>query len=224
MNGTIKDLAGRKFNFLTVLEQAGRSPSGGVMWLCLCDCGEQTRARGCDVSSGRIVSCGCYGRRARREAATTHGKSGTPEYFVWNSMRMRCEYPRTPEYPNYGGRGITVCDRWRDFVNFFEDMGECPPGHSLDRINNDGNYEPGNCRWATAFEQNRNKRGNAMYTHEGITLCLTDWARRSGFSDSKVIQRRLRRGWSFAQAISTPVDPRKQNNPRRRPNTSTPAG
>ena len=150
---------GKKYNRLTILEYIpkrrqtkGRENSKVV---CLCECGNKSIAQYPAVKSGKIKSCGCY----HREIITTHLMSKTAEYRAWDGMKARCSQPKRDDYVRYGGRGIKVCDRWANsFENFFKDMGAKPTkSHSLDRINNDGNYEPENCRWATVLEQNRNK-------------------------------------------------------------------
>lgn len=132
-----------------------------------------------------------------------------PEYGVWNSMIQRCQNPSCRGFPWYGGRGITVSDSWRNsFLKFYEDMGPRPSSsHSIDRINNDGNYEAGNVRWATRFEQARNKRRNKRLTLNGTTLCETDWAARTGLPRS-TIRRRLKRGWSDEKSLLTPYGQR----------------
>jgi hypothetical protein len=129
--------------------------------------------------------------------------SETPEYNAWKQARMRCQNPRNARFKDYGGRGITVCERWQKYENFLSDMGPRPsPLHSLDRENNDGNYEPGNCRWATAEQQQRNMRNNNWITAFGETLCLQDWVRRTGL-DSKTIRWRIATGWTPEDALST---------------------
>lgn len=133
--------------------------------------------------------------------ATKHGLHRSREYGIWRGMRERCGNPRRPEYPNYGGRGIRVCDRWQEFAAFYEDMGPCPPGYSIDRIDNDGNYEPGNCRWASRVEQQRNRSDNALLTIDGVTATLAEWSERSGLRHA-TLDARLRRGWDPALAIS----------------------
>ena len=118
-------------------------------------------------------------------------------------MMQRCYSSYSEQYVNYGARGILVCDRWHEFTNFLQDMGEAPKGRSLERINNDGNYEPGNCRWATPSEQARNKRNTRLLTHNGETLPVSDWADRLG-CHAKVITKRLKRGWNPSEAVSIP--------------------
>lgn len=128
-----------------------------------------------------------------------HGKS-SKTYSVWSAMKDRCSNPNNPAFHNYGGRGIRVCERWLSFANFLEDMGEKPEGFSIDRKNNDGDYEPGNCRWATKQEQVNNMRVNRFITHRGFTLTLSQWCRTLGLPLSRV-EARLRRGWEFAEAV-----------------------
>jgi hypothetical protein len=129
---------------------------------------------------------------------------GTPEYSSWRSALQRCCDPTFVYYSYYGGRGITVCERWRDFSNFYADMGPRPtPQHTLDRIDNDGPYAPKNCRWATRQEQARNRRSNRMLTHNGETLCLSEWAERIDLP-ANALYMRLYNGWSTEQALTRP--------------------
>ena len=164
----VKDIAGQQFGRLTVLslDSIRQRPlkRRGTLWLCQCTCGAKCIVRGTHLQSGNSQSCGCMKRELARELAstqnTTHGHargSISPTYSVWIGMRKRCQNKATNGYLRYGGRGISVCERWHKFENFLADMGERPPGRTLDRINNDGNYEPGNCRWATLEEQNLNR-------------------------------------------------------------------
>ena len=154
------DLKGQRFGRLLVLAEHG-SPKGAAYWLCVCDCGKQHVARGTELRNGQIKSCGCF--RASCCPPPRHGEawsktaSGTPEYKAWMNMKGRCASPRAKWH---GARGITVCDRWlHSYENFLADMGRKPASeYSIDRIDNDGNYEPGNCRWATKAEQSRNQR------------------------------------------------------------------
>lgn len=131
-------------------------------------------------------------------------RTPTPEHKCWSNMLSRCRNPKATGYPSYGGRGIVVCERWLDFAAFLEDMGTKPtPDHSIDRIDVNGNYEPGNCRWATETEQQRNKRSNRFLTACGETLTIMGWADKTGL-DRRAIEKRLKRGWSPDRTVTTP--------------------
>lgn len=156
--GQILDLTGLRFGRLTVLRRHSLL-RGRVVWLCLCDCGREHPAASQNLVRGSTKSCGCYRRETSAAKVTTHGQTRSPTFNSWMSMRQRCTNPSDPAWKYYGGRGIKVCARWGSFANFLADMGERPAGKSLDRWpDNDGNYTPGNCRWATATEQRHNQR------------------------------------------------------------------
>lgn len=191
--------AGARFGSLTFICVAP-SKGRGAEWLVRCDCGETKSLKARNVNSGHAASCGC-----RRGGVTRHGMADTPIHNIWSSMIARCTNPRDSGWKHYGGRGITVCQRWRTFENFFADMGERPSDkHSLDRINNDGNYEPGNVRWATDAEQQRNTSRTRRVTLHGRTMCVKDWARELGIS-SAVVYTRMHKGWSAERALTTPL-------------------
>lgn len=153
------DITGVKFGRLTVLRKSDMSSSNGVMWICKCECGVEKIIRGKHLRYGKINSCGCLERELLSSRSKTHGMSKSRPYRIWRNMINRCHYEKYAERHLYGGRGISVCDRWRlSFENFIADMGVPSNGLSIDRIDTDGNYEPGNCRWATAKEQSANRR------------------------------------------------------------------
>ena len=172
-----------------------------------CECGTQrVLSDKCQRSKRPSIGCGCHLRPIFRHRPTTTGQGGLenmPEYISWRAMRRRCADPNRRCYHRYGGRGIKVCDRWQDFSAFYEDMGPRPVGHTLDRIDNDGDYEPTNCRWASVVAQNENRINNRPLTFEGRTLCVTAWARELGVKPALLFSR-IRDGWSTEDALTKP--------------------
>lgn len=181
-----KNIAGQKFHRLTVLEYSGPAPGRQKFWLCRCDCGTEKRVRSASLLSGGTKSCGCLTSEVTTRRNTTHGLRHHPLYPCWNNMVHRCTNPKAGEWHRYGARGISVCPAWMDFRVFAHDMGECPPGMSLDRREVNGNYEPGNCRWATLDEQNNNKRTSRFVTIGERTQTLSQWAKELGLARDKV--------------------------------------
>ena len=206
-----EDLTRRRFGRLVVLGPIERVHYGKgstqIKWLCECDCGTQTRVYAQCLRRGESKSCGCYKIDAAREAQTVHGLYGTPEYVIWGNMKSRCFIKSNPNYVKYGERGILMCERWhRSFEAFLADMGPRPsPSHSIDRIDNDGNYEPGNCRWATPIEQANNSRINLVIEAFGRKQTCAQWARELGMREKLLRYRIAVLGWNAEKALSTPV-------------------
>lgn len=205
------DLTGRVFGRLRVVSFAN-SAGSRARWNCVCEpqhggCGATCVAVGTMLKDGTTRSCGCLRREVAATNHTVHGCAGrkntTPEHKAWRGMIQRCEQPSLESFPLYGGRGIRVCDEWRhDFAAFLAHIGPRPsPKHSLDRINANGHYEPGNVRWATVVEQARNKRTTQRITAFGETLTSGEWAERTGISAQKITER-IRKGLPPETALS----------------------
>lgn len=202
-----KKFVGNQVGVFMVLGLVQRTPT--PIWHCECFCGRKVLLPTAAIKKMR--SCGCE-RKPRRNIH--HGMSKTRTYRIWTAMRQRCLNEKSDAWQWYGGRGIRVCDRWSVFQYFLEDMGECPPGLSLERINNDGDYEPGNCRWASHVEQMANVSTNRLLTANGETLHLGEWARRLGTPSFNIVNR-LQRGWSIEEAVLLPTRGRIKRSARK---------
>lgn len=201
----LKNIVGNKFGELLVLECAGKDKNGKYLWLCSCTCGKRKIIRGNHLCSGASKSCGC-----KEAVKKTHGMTHTKEYNTWRGMIARCTYVKHPQFMDYGGRGIRVCKRWLSFSNFYADMGVRPRGMCLERIDNNGNYEPKNCKWISQPKQSRNRRGNRLITWGDKTRCMSEWAEIKGIK-AMTLQRRLNLGWGVGKCLTTPIKKRKIN-------------
>lgn len=215
----LKDLTGKRFGRLTVLERHGSDVHGAPTWKCKCDCGNISIVGRCGLISGGTKSCGCLAKElssARMaKIATTHGESRSRLYFVWRAMLDRCENPNRPQYKNYGGRGIRVCFEWHEYSKFSEwakasgydelaNYGDC----TLDRVDDAGDYCSSNCRWSNMTVQQRNKRTNVFVDLDGSQVQLSAACEIQGLNYPAVIQR-IKSGWSEYDALHTPIKERK---------------
>lgn len=201
----MRSLTGRRFGKLVVIELlVERDKHGNVRWECRCDCGARSQVTSNRLLCGKANSCGC------RSGGPTHGQTHSKAYRAWRAMKYRCLNQRCSCYHNYGGRGITVCERWlNSFENFFADMGLPPRGLQLERKNNDGNYEPGNCVWATCREQSNNRRRTVLLEYHGDIKPITEWADLFRIKH-QTIRSRIRDGWGVEKALSVPVAKRRK--------------
>jgi hypothetical protein len=216
----LKDMTGKRVGKLTVIERAGQRPEGIVIWRCACDCGREAVRPGNELRRRNrpttIVSCGCEKRHNMSASHGRHWQTNSRTWRSWNSMLHRRNRPGDPSWPRYGGAGIRVCERWqgeRGYNSFVEDMGQRPEGRTLDRVDNDGDYEPSNCRWATLVEQNNNKSVNRIITHAGHTRTLAQWATALGIRDGTIARRIDVYGWPLERALSERPQPRTTKRP-----------
>ena len=203
---------GDKYARLTVIKETEsiKSPNGNIrMFLCKCECGNKKRIRIQRLVHGYSKSCGCLQKEVATKNATTHGKKKHPLYSKWCGMKKRCFNTNDAHYKDYGGRGITVCERWMKFENYYKDMHVSYLEHkknnsytSIDRINNDGNYEPSNCRWATYKVQTRNKRSNIIVEFNGEKKTIPEWAEEMDMRYMTLYQR-FYKGWATERALTT---------------------
>lgn len=197
-----------RFGRLTVISRDSNylSPKGyrAVNWLCKCDCGKMVVVRGCNLKSGASKSCGC--NRIDFPNRTVHGLSKTKIYNIWRSMRARCENVHSSAYPDYGGRGINICDEWKNsFESFYQwsITHNYSDGLSIDRVDNNSGYFPDNCRWVDAEVQQNNKRNNHYITYDGQTMTMKQWADKTGIKYQKLKDRINKCGWDVARALTT---------------------
>jgi hypothetical protein len=198
---TVIDLTGKRFGRLVVIRRAENIKAGVPRWFCRCDCGQECKIAGEYLRKGDTKSCGCLSIEVNGARFRTHGKTETREHLIWRAMKTRCSNPRQPGWKRYGGRGIKVCDRWADsFELFLEDMGECPKGYTIERINVDGNYEPSNCKWIQRSEQGKNTSRNRILTYKGESKILSEWVKELGVN-RKFFDYRLSLGQSAEEVI-----------------------
>lgn len=199
----MEDITGKKYGKLTVIEQSGKDKHNNILWKCQCECGNVTSVSGYRLRNGVVKSCGCFRKEFPAKRFRRHGLRHHPLYVIWVDMRRRCETEKDCRYKDYGGRGISVCEEWHDFQIFYN--WAIKAGYkeelSIDRIDNDENYTPQNCRWATREEQANNKRNNRPICIDGETKNLFQWCRQYNINPSTVITR-INRGWSEKDAIT----------------------
>jgi len=203
MRGIPVDISGRRYGRLVAIERLGFR-KGEALWKCLCDCGTSRIVPLRCLRGGISSSCGCHRRDRMKALAFRHGETGTPTHRSWSSMKQRCTNPAVISWKYYGAKGIRVCNRWNVFANFLADMGERPPGTSLERLDNTRDYCPENCVWATPQQQCRNKRTNRLVTYDGQTKPLAQWADEVGIN-RKALAARLKRGWTLEKAFTSPI-------------------
>lgn len=199
------DLTGKRFGRLTVVRSEGKNSHGSYLWLCECDCGSIKVLNGAELRRGNVSSCGCLNRELARERRITHGCSRTKLYSEWSKMIRRCEGMNAYNHTRYTERGIKVFEPWRkDFVLFSDYVSQLPyfgePGYSLDRIDNDGDYEPGNVRWADAATQANNRTTNVLIEYNGEIYTMAEWARILDMPYTK-LQWRLYNNWPIEKAF-----------------------
>lgn len=195
------DLTNHRFGRLTVI---GRLPYPAPGWECICDCGQKKVLLSANLRGGKTTSCGCLRKEWLKNQPAKRWYSKTREHRAWNHARKRVTNKTWWGYNRYGGRGITMCERWlNSFEAFFADMGPCPKGHELDRIDNDGNYEPSNCRWASRLQQMNHTSATRWVEHDGKRMSVADWAREKNMSYTMLIQR-LNAGVPAHIALSQP--------------------
>ena len=203
--GKFKDIAGQRFGRLIVLDYSYSNK--GAYWLCRCDCGNEKQIKGSDLICGNIISCGCAKKERFRNMALKHGYCGHRLYTIFGNIKNRCCNPNNSSYNYYGGRGITICDEWRyNFQTFYDwaMLNGYKEDLTIDRIDNNGNYEPNNCRFITHKENCNNTRKNVYITYNNKTQTKAEWSREYNIKQD-LLKDRLKWGWSIEKALTTPV-------------------
>lgn len=203
----VSEVVGKKFGRLLVLRVHGHTKSGNKLWWCRCECGTEKAVHHAPMIKGVVVSCGCYNQQRK----TTFGglqKTYPREYKIWHGIVKRCTDPNNRKYKDYGARGIKVSEGWLGqvgFQNFIDHIGPCTDTTlSVDRINNEGHYEPGNVRWATDTTQSNNRRSSHYLTFDGRTQSIRQWGKEVGINE-QTLHERLKRGWSVERTLTTPL-------------------
>tara|TARA_A200000159_G_C7278917_1_gene320611 strand:+ start:78 stop:1040 length:963 start_codon:yes stop_codon:yes gene_type:complete len=211
--GAYIDLEGKRFGRWLVESRTDNNRFGQIRWACVCDCGSVKKVIAGSLLSGKSTSCGCYQKEKIRHTSQVHGMSAAKEYKYYHAMKGRCYNPKNIDYYNYGGRGIKVCKRWLDsFENFLEDMGPCPKGYTLDRKDNDKDYSPENCRWASRKEQALNRRTTRTVTYHGVETTYVELCEKFNIS-LPALNYRLSTGMSLEEALNKPIQVRKHTIP-----------
>ncbi|KKM98525.1 hypothetical protein LCGC14_1157150 [marine sediment metagenome] len=207
MNWKRIDLTGKKFNRLLVLGFSHLNNYGVLYWHVKCDCGNKRAVRGSSLKNGHTKSCSCFHKEITSKTFKKHGRCGESIYGIWNSMKQRCLNINDSAYKYYGGRGINVCERWMKFENFIKDMGERPEDLTLERKNNNGDYTPRNCKWATRKEQNNNNRSNRILKYNGLSLTIAQWADKLKIKPN-TLNNRVFREWSTERSLAQKIEKR----------------
>jgi len=207
-----KDITGQKFGRLTALRRLGRDKNGYALWECKCDCGNIVSVTGNRLRTGNTKSCGCYNIDKIRERNHTlkrkHGETHTKLFHIWTGMQTRCSNPNAINYKDYGAKGISICEEWANDFTKFRDWAlknGYSPNLTIDRIDFTGNYEPGNCRWVTVKEQNRNRSSNTLITFNGETHCIAEWAEITGIEYDALIHRLQSKNFTLEEALTKPM-------------------
>lgn len=199
------EMIGKQFERLTVVGFHGKTSDRKLIWECVCSCGNHTTATGIALRTGQKRSCGCLRDESTAARFTKHGMRESREYSIWQNMKNRCSDPKNLKFAYYGGKGVSVCPEWSDsFENFFRDMGECPTDYTIERMNNNRGYEPGNCVWASRKQQARNRRTNRFIEYQGRHITVSELAEGRTISPETLLSR-IKSGWEMDRALNQPV-------------------